>query len=121
MKHPGIYKITNIINKRFYIGRAVDIHARWNTHRSERFSYNKFMNEDFMKYGKESFYIEVLEVVNNVSDLPAIEDGYLKENMKSDLCYNMYPREYMSTYNRIKSLFYRRLAENKRQMMLDGE
>jgi len=28
----GIYKITNIINNKIYIGRSTDIHRRWLEH-----------------------------------------------------------------------------------------
>ena len=31
----GIYKITNILNGKIYIGQSVDIEKRWSTHRAE--------------------------------------------------------------------------------------
>nr|DAW56018.1 MAG TPA: intron associated endonuclease [Caudoviricetes sp.] len=34
----GIYKITNLISKKVYIGQSVDINYRFNNHKSESFN-----------------------------------------------------------------------------------
>lgn len=61
----GIYKITNKINNKVYIGQSVDIMKRWRSHkyRSEHDNreYNKYLYRAFRKYGVENFSIEVLE------------------------------------------------------------
>lgn len=60
----GIYKITNKINNKCYIGQSIDINKRWNAH------INQFNNVDvydyplyraFRKYGIENFSFEVIE------------------------------------------------------------
>ena len=62
---PYIYKITNIINEKVYIGKTINpIEHRWREHCSE---YNKNKNEKrplynaMKKYGVENFKIEEIE------------------------------------------------------------
>ena len=63
MKLTGIiYKITNIINNKVYIGQTVNtIKQRWNKHCHSngcRSLYNAIL-----KYGKENFNIEIIETL----------------------------------------------------------
>lgn len=59
----GIYKITNIVNNKFYIGSAVNIRKRQNEHfnnlRTNKHE-NKKLQNSYNKYKKESFKFEVL-------------------------------------------------------------
>lgn len=61
----GIYKITNKINNKVYIGQSVDIKQRWNAHKRQSMipnkEYNKYLYRAFRKYGIENFDFEVLE------------------------------------------------------------
>ena len=62
----GIYKITNKINGKCYIGKSVDIHNRWIRHRSRAFQekdrqYNCYLYRSMRKYGLDSFLFEVVE------------------------------------------------------------
>ena len=66
---PYIYKITNDINNKIYIGKTrLSIEKRWKEHLND---YNKRRNEkrplyDAMnKYGIEHFHIEKIEETNN--------------------------------------------------------
>lgn len=53
--HPGIYKITNTVNGRIYIGSSVrPIKHRWNGR------YNSFLTRSFKRYGLHSFKFEVV-------------------------------------------------------------
>lgn len=60
----GIYKITNKINNKSYIGKSIDIEKRWQTHlmpcRQKR-EPNKTLYKAFFKYGTDNFSFEVLE------------------------------------------------------------
>lgn len=62
----GIYKITNILNDKSYIGQSINIYQRWAehkyiaTHKIERFKNNKFYNA-IKKYGLENFSFDILE------------------------------------------------------------
>lgn len=58
----GIYKITNIINNKFYIGQAEDIYHRYRTHFwAHGEHHNSAIDAAIRKYGIENFSLEILE------------------------------------------------------------
>lgn len=59
----GIYKITNKINGKTYIGQSIDISRRWNAHRNSINSLQEpnTLQAAFIKYGIENFDFEILE------------------------------------------------------------
>lgn len=64
----GIYKITNILNQKCYIGKSSDIEQRWKYHKlrmNDSKEYDKSLYRAFRKYGLENFSFEVLEELNN--------------------------------------------------------
>ena len=76
----GIYKITNTINEKCYIGSAVDLHRRkaqhWSVlHRGKHHS--KYLQNAFNKYGANAFTFEVLEYVDDPQVLLPAEQHYL--------------------------------------------
>ena len=62
----GIYKITNKINGKIYVGQSINIQERWNQHKykaqipSEK-GYNSAIHVAFRKYGIDNFIFEVIE------------------------------------------------------------
>ncbi|MFR2887412.1 MAG: GIY-YIG nuclease family protein [Clostridium butyricum] len=63
----GIYKITNVINNKIYIGQSINIHKRWIGHRNdfkrpER--HNIYFHRAWIKYGEENFKFEIIEEYN---------------------------------------------------------
>ena len=56
----GIYKITNKINGKFYIGQSVDIERRFMEHKTPHGTMNS-IKLAMKKYGKENFSFEVIE------------------------------------------------------------
>lgn len=62
----GIYKITNLINQKSYIGQSVNIETRWKKHRNiynkpKNKSYNYPLYKAFRKYGIDKFSFEIIE------------------------------------------------------------
>lgn len=57
----GIYKITNLINGKTYIGQSIDIQRRFWEHRCVSHESNRHLKYALQKYGKDNFKYEVLE------------------------------------------------------------
>lgn len=62
----GIYKITNKINNKCYIGKSSDIEKRFHyhqTHYNDSKEFNKTLYKAFRKYGIENFNFEIIEEI----------------------------------------------------------
>ena len=73
----GIYKITNLLNDKSYIGQSINIEKRWKHEKQRAFNicsneYNKLLSRAFRKYGLENFTWEILEQCN-IPDLDSRE------------------------------------------------
>lgn len=67
----GIYKLTNRLNGRFYLGSAKRFKERWSQHTSSlrnKKHHNKFLQADFNKCGEEVFMFEVVEVIEGTKE-----------------------------------------------------
>ena len=65
----GIYKITNLVNGKIYIGQSVDIYRRWEQHKKigrSKKGYKGYRNQPLYralrKYGEQNFSFEIIEV-----------------------------------------------------------
>ena len=105
IKKPGIYKITNLINNKIYIGSATLFYKRKNNHYSDlrRGDHgNEHLQNAFNFYGEGNFIFEVLEIIEDKSKLIEREQYYLdillfaSENDKrfNDLGYNICRKAY---------------------------
>lgn len=55
----GIYKITNLINNKSYIGQSIDIQKRWKKHQSATDDFA--IHQALRKYGVDNFEFSILE------------------------------------------------------------
>ena len=92
--YTGIYKITNIISGKCYIGQAVDIRARLMVHVSatERNNQN-VIYAAIRKYGVENFDCRVLVIINTF--------GKTQDEIKKEL--NVLECFYIELYDSYKS------------------
>ena len=61
--YSGIYKITNIITNKIYIGSAVNFYKRFYLHLNmlnNNKHHSKYLQKSWIKYGKENFKFEIL-------------------------------------------------------------
>ena len=61
MKTSGIYKITNKINGKIYIGQSTNCYGRWLQHRSASKTDNRPLYQDMRKYGLDNFTFKIIE------------------------------------------------------------
>lgn len=93
----GVYKITNKINGRIYIGSAKEFKCRWRQHTSalkgQRHE-NRFLQADYNLCGPDAFRFEVLEVVEGTREQRwAREETYLAVHFGDfGKCYNLTKR-----------------------------
>lgn len=72
-----VYKITNLLTGKSYIGQTVgSMRRRWNRHCSE--SSCVLLNRSIKKYGKENFEIKVLAYCNNIEEMNHREQYCIK-------------------------------------------
>lgn len=87
-----VYKITNLINNKIYIGKTErEIDCRWNEHKSKaRKNHNSYLYNAMRKYGEQNFIIEELEKVELefLSDREKYWIEFFKSNNK-DIGYNL--------------------------------
>lgn len=93
----GIYKITNIINSKFYIGSAVNFNKRWIKHKSELNNnkhHSKHLQNAWNIYGENNFDFEIIEYVENKEELIKHEQLWFDKTQcyYENIGYNMQPK-----------------------------
>ena len=83
-KMIGIYKITNKVNNKVYVGQSINIKERWQQHIYKAFNekeiaYNSAIHQAFRKYGIENFSFEIIEELTDVNELDNRERFWIKE------------------------------------------
>lgn len=93
-KQIGIYRITNMVNGKSYIGKTgMNFGDRWGSHRSLLNSGkhdNPYLQRAWDKYGHDNFEFAVIEVVEDSSLLNDLEIKYIAEYRLHGLSYNLH-------------------------------
>lgn len=79
-KLSGIYKIINITNNKIYIGSAISLRKRWNTHLydlSKNKHHSILLQRAWNKYTSAQFKFEVIELVEDKNKLVEREQYWL--------------------------------------------
>lgn len=73
----GIYKITNLLNGKAYVGQSIHIERRWQEHCQP--SADSAIGKAIQEYGKENFKFEILESfeIEDSNQLAEREDYYI--------------------------------------------
>ena len=127
MKQIGIYKITNTVTGKFYIGSSKNIAARWASHKNLVNRKLSQMYQDMKELGLNNFQFEVLEECT-LNVLTEREQYYIDTlhpeynvkkantgiNIKQSDDFNEYHRLYLATqsdYNEEHKAYCRRYYE----------
>lgn len=85
-----IYKITNVINEKVYIGQTIQtLTKRWWGHWSEHCRACPKLKNSIRKYGKENFTIEIIDTANLIQDLNKKEEFWIKHFNSVEFGYNL--------------------------------
>ena len=90
----GVYKLTNKLNGRVYIGSAREFKERWREHTKRLKSgnhSNKFLQADYNKCGEDVFVFEVIEVIDGPQENRLlVEQRYIDQHYDDQQqCYNL--------------------------------
>jgi len=64
----AVYKITNNVNKKIYIGISKHPEQRWKEHCYRKEKYASLINKAINKYGKDNFSFEIIGWFNNAEE-----------------------------------------------------
>lgn len=88
----GVYKISNKITGKYYIGYSKDIYQRWYDHR-RKLKYGKHPNiilqHSYNKHTLEAFIFEIIHKFDNLEDAKNKELEYLENLEIRSILYNM--------------------------------
>lgn len=92
-RQSGIYCIENISTGKKYVGQSIDVHSRWQKHRSElnnNTHHNSYLQNAWNKYGENDFKFYIFEYCN-VDELDNRETYYINiyDLTNRDLGYNL--------------------------------
>lgn len=112
MKKSGIYCIENIVNAKQYIGSAINLKHRWDTHCCafrKGIHANVILQRAWNKYGKSKFSFIVIEYVSDVNNLIEREQFWMDKLESVKNGYNISP-------NAGSQLGFRHTSESKKKI-----
>ncbi len=105
--NPGVYKITNKVNGKFYVGStAINLLQRWNDHKSQLRAgkhSNIHLQRSYDKHGIGNFVFEILSYCDNVLEIEQYYIDTLKPqyNIEKIAGSSIGVKRSMSTRNKI--------------------
>jgi len=85
-----IYKITNKINGKFYIGQTKrPLKVRWKAHLYKSADYSSHLYAAIQKYGPENFTVEQIAEAADQKELDFLESKYIQDTQAIVLGYNL--------------------------------
>ena len=90
----GIYKFTNNINNKIYIGSSINLRKRFLTHLTllrKNSHHSKSFQNSWNKFGEDVFSYEIMEFVENLDEL-LIKEQYYLDNI-------LFAQEYINKIN----------------------
>lgn len=114
LNQTGIYKISNIINNKVYIGQSVNIHKRWINHKSISRISDLPLYVDMRRYGINNFEVSIIEICKK-TDLDAKEKYWISyyDSCNPDIGYNSTPGGHDNGYRT------RKLTDKEVQEIID--
>ena len=84
----GVYKITNLVNGKIYIGQSIDVENRLNEHK-RNYKHNQHLTNAINKYGVDKFTFELL-IATDIKYLNRLEKLFIRkyDTMNPDKGYN---------------------------------
>lgn len=109
-----IYKITNLLNNKVYIGQTIrTVQSRWRRHILD--AKNNKLNTHFArairKYGEENFSVEIIDTANSAEELTQKESNYI-------IKYNSIQDGYNETSSQFKCGGNTYLSKNEQEMSI---
>lgn len=89
-----IYKITNLVNNKLYIGKAVNVQERFNRHIKEALSSKGqdcyILHKAIYKYGADQFTVEIIDSAESLKEINEKERYWIKfyNTLDKDKGYN---------------------------------
>lgn len=83
----GIYKITNKINNKVYIGQSIDLERRIKDHirgLNNGYGHNSHIQSSWNKYGELNFKFEVIHITDLTEELNVLETYYINKYNSTD-------------------------------------
>jgi len=90
-----VYKITNLVNGKIYIGKTADVRKRWNKHKAAARKKSKkdytYVHRALNKYGFDNFSVETIAEYDLEKDCLTAETAFIKlyNTRDRDIGYNL--------------------------------
>lgn len=91
MKQPVLYKITNVVNGKFYVGSTGNARERFRQHRNKLrrgVHHCAHLQAAWNKYGEDCFKFSIIEHIESMEALVEAENKWLIDHVGKENCYN---------------------------------